>query len=273
METLQNASAGNHPASKFFKFGSGAGIAKSIAAIGLGLAVATSAVAADRSHATPKTHDAMNSQEQQRAMRSLERETAPVSAAAQEQRYSASSVAPPAPQLLLMERRRDKGASARLADAWYYNYQYNETTHKVVDLTSGSVVSSEVVIGTQLPLVETEVTRAFDILLASGPDRRALEQAYKAITGKRFEKRTQVSYKAFIFHQDTVVDGLTAAARRCGVNRCAQILIYTHDNIALDTAPVVDLSTSQVLQNLELRAREIARRPVPAVSPSQGVER
>jgi len=197
-------------------------------------------------------------------MRSLKSErsrTQSVRAGKKMQRLSQSSVAVPLePQLLLMERRTDKGATERLADAWYYSYEFNETSHTVINLATGEVVSSEVVIGTQLPLVEEEITRAFDVLLASAPDRRALEQAYKDVTGKRFKDRSQVSYKAFIFHPDTVVDGLMADARRCGVHRCAQMLIYTHDNIALDTAPVVDISTSRVLQNLELRAREIVRR-------------
>ena len=172
----------------------------------------------------------------------------------------AQQATPTEPQLLLMERRRVKGASQRLADAWYYSYTYNETTHKIIDLATGQVMSSEVVIGTQLPLIDAEVSRAFDILLASDADRLALEIAYREVTGAQFTDRSQVSYKAFVFHPETVVDGLSPDARRCGVNRCAQMLIYTHDNIALDTSPVVDLSTQRVLQNLELRAQEIVRR-------------
>jgi hypothetical protein len=194
-----------------------------------------------------KIHDGLNSLEEQRAMHTLEAEIA-------------QQATPTEPQLLLMERRRVKGASQRLADAWYYSYTYNETTHKIIDLATGQVMSSEVVIGTQLPLIDAEVSRAFDILLASDADRLALEIAYREVTGAQFTDRSQVSYKAFVFHPETVVDGLSPDARRCGVNRCAQMLIYTHDNIALDTSPVVDLSTQRVLQNLELRAQEIVRR-------------
>lgn len=268
MKTLRNDSVERGSERKFIRLGS------VVAGVLLVLALATLPADADRVSGTPKIHDSMNSQEKQRAMRTLDAELSGVrSAASKQQRFSASSVAAPlAPQLLLMERRRDKGASVRLADAWYYSYEHNETTHNVIDLASGNVISSEVVIGTQLPLVDTEITRAFDVLLASTPDRLALEQAYKDVTGKPFKDRSQVSFKAFIFHPDTVVDGLTPAARRCGVHRCAQMLIYTHDNIALDTAPVVDISTSRVLQNLELRAREIARRPVPLSITPEGAQ-
>jgi len=244
MKTLQNDSVERGSERKFIRLGS------VVAGVLLVLAFATLPADADRLSGTPKIHDSMNSQEKQRAMRTLDAELSGVRNA----------------------RRRDKGASVRLADAWYYSYEHNETTHNVIDLASGNVISSEVVIGTQLPLVDTEITRAFDVLLASAPDRVALEQAYKDVTGKPFKDRSQVSFKAFIFHPDTVVDGLTPAARRCGVHRCAQMLIYTHDNIALDTAPVVDISTSRVLQNLELRAREIVRRPVPLSITPEGAQ-
>ena len=167
---------------------------------------------------------------------------------------------PTQPVLLLMERRRIKGSTERLADAWYYSYPRNETTHKIIDLSTGAIRSSQIVIDMQLPLIESEIGRAFDIVLASAGDRSALENAYRQVTGSEFTDRSQVSYKAFVFHPDTVQDGLQSDARRCGNHRCAQMLLYTHDNVALDMSPVVDLSTGRVLQNLELRAQAIVRR-------------
>ncbi len=229
-------------------------------------------LAVERFEGRPKLHDGLNSSEEQRAMQALRAEIVESRLESRsESQVTASRIAssvgqsshpdvPDEPQLLLMERRHDKASSQRLADAWYYGYLYNETIHKTVDLASGQVLSSEVIIGTQLPLIDSEIARAFDVLLASAPDRRALEAAYFAVTGREFLDRSQVSYKAFVFHPDTVVDGLTADARRCGINRCAQMLIYTHDNIALNTSPVVDLSSARVLQNLELRAQAIVRR-------------
>ncbi len=173
---------------------------------------------------------------------------------------STASSVPSEPVLLLLERRRIKGSNERLADAWYYSYPRNETTHKVIDLTVGVVRSAEIVIDLQLPLVDAEISRAFDIVLASTSDRTSLENAFRQVTGNEFTERSQVSYKAFVFHPDTVADGLEPDARRCGLHRCAQMLLYTHDNVALDMSPVVDLSTSRVLQNLELRAQAIVRR-------------
>ena len=264
METMQNGSASKNFADEFFGRVKTLRSRSAFAGVALALAMTALPVAADSASGVRKMHDGMDSQEEKRAMRSLNSDQSlkrRTKAHKQRLGLSASSQAAPLdPQLLLMERRRDKGAALRLADAWYYDYDHNETIRKTIDLASGEVISSEVVIGTQLPLVEAEITQAFDVLLASAPDRRALEQAYRDVTGKPFKDRSQVSYKAFIFHPDTVVDGLMPAARRCGVHRCAQMLIYTHDNVALDTAPVVDISTSRVLQNLELRAREIVRR-------------
>jgi len=211
--------------------------------------------------------DGMHAAEKARALQSLERSRRAGNRGAglrgqqdSAGERSSAAAAPAEPQLLLMERRRVKGASERLADAWYYDYSSNETIHKIIDLGSGVVRSSEVVVDLQLPLIEDEIARAFDVLLTSPSDRNALSRAFRAVTGEAFEDRAQVNYKAFVFHPDTVVDGLTRGARRCGIHRCAQMLIYTHDNIALDMSPVVDLSTGRVLQNLELRAQEIVRR-------------
>ncbi len=168
--------------------------------------------------------------------------------------------APAAPQLLLLERRHDKSITGRRADAYYYDYANDETTHLVISLTTGAILSVDLMTGTQLPLIEAEVTRAFDVLLANPRERRSLAQAFSEITGEAFVDRSQLKFKAFVFHPDTVADGLVAAARNCGVHRCAQLLIYTHDNVALDLSPIIDLSRARVLQNLELRARSLALR-------------
>lgn len=224
-------------------------------------ATSTGSIAAENSSARPQVMDGMHAAEKSRAMRALERSGSAAQRQALGTNRSTQDLAAPAePQLLLMERRHIKGTTQRTADAWFYSYPNNETIHKIVDLETGTVLSSQIVIGTQLPLVEAEISRAFSVLLASRDDRRALEVAYRAVSGEEFVERSQVSYKAFVFHPDTVVDGLSRAARRCGTNRCAQMLIYTHDNIALDMSPVVDLSTGKVLQNLELRAQAIVRR-------------
>lgn len=211
----------------------------------------------------PMALDGMHRSEAARAMQALSQQAPGESSAAVAQAsrvLSTASSVPGEPVLLLLERRRIKGSTERLADAWYYSYPRNETTHKVIDLTAGVVRSAEIVIDMQLPLIDAEINRAFDIVLASTGDRRSLENAFREVTGNEFTDRSQVSYKAFVFHPDTVADGLEPDARRCGLHRCAQMLLYTHDNVALDMSPVVDLSTSRVLQNLELRAQAIVRR-------------
>jgi len=222
----------------------------------LGLSVGASAQTP-----SPQPLDGLHGTEKARALRSLGRSHGVDKAVVRAQQSSAAAAAVPTePVLLLLELRREKGSVERLADAWYYSYPRNETIHKIVDLASGEVRSEEVVIDLQLPLVDAEISRAFDIVLTSAAHNKALQTAYLQVTGARFLDRSQVSYKAFVFHPDTVQEGLEPTARRCGLHRCAQMLLYTHDNIALDMSPVVDLSTSRVLQNLELRARAIVRR-------------
>lgn len=229
--------------------------------LGFSMGLSVSSIAEEPA---PQTFDGMHTVERTRALRALSAGNsaigAPQSSAPRTRRLTTTPSIPTEPVLLLLERRRVKGASERLADAWYYSYDSNETTHKIIDLTAGSVRSTETVIDLQLPLIDAEISRAFDIVLGSSTDRRALELAYRQVTGTEFADRSQVSFKAFVFHPDTVADGLEAAARRCGVHRCAQMLLYTHDNVALDMSPIVDLSTGRVLQNLELRAQAIVRR-------------
>lgn len=209
----------------------------------------------------PQRFDGMHGVEKTRAMRALsDQSLADVGSEPQVRSLNNTGDVPSEPVLLLLERRRAKGSGARLADAWYYSYPRNETIHKIVDLTTGVVRSVELVIDMQLPLVDAEIDRAFDVVLSNSTYRQALEVAYLQVTGQRFSDRSQVSYKAFVFHPDTVQDGLDPAARRCGLHRCAQMLLYTHDNVALDMSPVVDLSTGKALQNLELRAQSIVRR-------------
>jgi len=203
--------------------------------------------------------DGMHGEERARAMNALGRAAGSGPAYAQSSSARAAAT-PDETVLLLLERRRDKGSNERLADAWYYSSPRNETIHKIVDLTRGEVRSQEVVIDLQLPLVDAEIRRAFDIVLASEVYRKALQAAFLQVTGSHFADRSQLSYKAFVFHPSTVQDGLEPDARRCGLHRCAQMLLYTHDNVALDMSPVVDLSRGKVLQNLELRAQAIVRR-------------
>lgn len=200
----------------------------------------------------------MHSSERSRAMGAL---TRGVTRETTHTQRSGTGV-PLQPVLLLLERRHSKASTERLADAWYYHYPSNETTHKIVDLTTGVVRSADAVIDVQLPLVDEEINRAFDVVLRNASHQRSLEAAYREVTGSQFSNRSQISYKAFVFHPDTVQDGLTPEARRCGIHRCAQMLLYTHDNVALDMSPIVDLSTGRVLQNLELRTQALIRREV-----------
>ena len=150
-------------------------------------------------------------------------------------------------QLLLVEQRPSKDVQApRLADVYHYDYLANELVHDVVDVASDAVLHSERQSGVQLPLVATEIERAKHIVMATPKARRSVSKAYRNIVGSPLRSLDDLDYKAFIFHADATIEGQANRSARCGVNRCAQLLLYTDDNIALDLSPIVDLSRGRV---------------------------
>ncbi|MBT8149118.1 MAG: hypothetical protein KJO24_04260 [Gammaproteobacteria bacterium] len=105
----------------------------------------------------------------------------------------------------------------------------------------------------QLPLIADEVQRAFDIYLQSNY-RQQLANAYREATGQALIDIGKVHFKAYVFHASAHPSRLNKAAKQCGKKRCAQLLLYTHENISLQLMPVVDLSRGKVLQaNTETR--------------------
>ncbi|MFK7912349.1 MAG: hypothetical protein AB8B93_00420 [Pseudomonadales bacterium] len=150
-------------------------------------------------------------------------------------------------QLLLVERRPGKDPQApRLADVFHYDYQQNELVHCVVDVATQEVVRADRQPGVQLPLVQAEIDRAKFILMASPRQRAMINRAYRGISGQRLRSLDDLNYKAFVFHADSTIAGIAQRSAACGTNRCAQILLYTADNVALDLSPIVDLSIGKV---------------------------
>lgn len=153
------------------------------------------------------------------------------------------------PVLLLMENRpHDKKAgSIRMADVYYYDYQKDQTIHCIVDPATGKIHQQIKVRNMQLPLTEEEIQRTYDIYIQS-PHRKELAKAYSHVTGQSLIDMSKVDFKAYVYHGEINESRLNKKTRRCGKTRCAQLLLYTDENIALNLSPVINLSKAVVVQ-------------------------
>ncbi|MEZ5449456.1 MAG: hypothetical protein R3E89_10880 [Thiolinea sp.] len=59
-----------------------------------------------------------------------------------------------------------------------------------------------------------------------------------------------MNVKAFVFTAETLPESLNAASQQCGLSRCAQLLLYTHNSIVFEISPIVSLSAGVVTQNI-----------------------
>lgn len=156
------------------------------------------------------------------------------------------------PELLLIERRPgEKGQpEQRLADIYQYDYARDETIHTVVNIETQHIISNERHQFMQLPLTGNEVTRAIDIIFEDPEQLALLSDEYLRITGSYLTNPEQLHIKAFSFSSDTMPEPLNEASLQCGLNRCAQLLLYTHDSIVFEVSPIVNLSAGIVTQNI-----------------------
>ena len=157
-----------------------------------------------------------------------------------------------AKELLLVERRpMDKEqVPQRLADVYHYDYSNNETIHSIVDLDTQQVISTEHQQYLQLPLTENELQRSSDIIFADAEESVLIKNEYQRITGRYLSSPQQLNIKAFAFSADTLPEQLNPASQQCGLHRCAQVLLYTHDSIVFEISPIVNLSAGIVTQNI-----------------------
>lgn len=168
-------------------------------------------------------------------------------------RSAASAPASAQPlELLLVERRPvDKEQPGqRLADVYSYDYRSDETIHSIVDLTTQEKLQTERVQKLQLPLTENELARASKLIFNDPEQLVQIQTEYKRITGQTLVKPEQLHVKAFVFTADSLPEGLNAASQNCGLQRCAQVLLYTHDSVVFEISPIVNLSVGLVTQNI-----------------------
>ena len=155
-------------------------------------------------------------------------------------------------EVLLIERHEQKGApeGQRRADVYIYDYATNELIESLVDLNTSKVISSTRKQGVQLPLTEGELKRAKQIVFDDEDERQILEHEYNRITSRVLSDTSELNIKAFTFTADSLPNRVNEASKQCGVHRCAQLMLYTDENIVFEISPIVNLSEGVVTQRI-----------------------
>ncbi len=155
-------------------------------------------------------------------------------------------------ELLLIERNQHKGAPSnqRRADIFTYDYDTNELIEALVDLNTSEVISITRKQGIQLPLTPNEVKRAKQIIFDDEDEREVLAYEYHRITSQTLTDTTELNIKAFTFIADSLPGRVNEASKLCGIHRCAQLMLYTGDNIVFEISPIVNLSEGLVTQRI-----------------------
>ena len=155
-------------------------------------------------------------------------------------------------ELLLIERHQQKHApkGQRLADIFTYDYETDELIEQQVDLNTNEVISTSRKQYVQLPLTENEINRAKQIIFEDEDERRILENEYKRITSRPFTSTDELNIKAFTFTKDSLENRVNEASKLCGLHRCAQMMLYTGENIVFEVSPIVNLSKGVVTQRI-----------------------
>ena len=138
----------------------------------------------------------------------------------------------------------------RWVDSTAYDYTTNELITTVVDLDSNQVQSTKRTRNMQPPMAQNEIKRAIEIVFQDDEERSILNTEFTRITGGTLTSIDQLQYKAFTFFADSMPTVVNNASTSCGAQRCAQLMLYTHDNIVFEVSPIVNLSAGLVTQRM-----------------------
>lgn len=147
-------------------------------------------------------------------------------------------------------KKSELSDNKRWADATAYDYRTDELVTTIVDLDNNQVLSTRRDKNLQPPLAANEIKRALEIVLQDDEERRILNSEFTRITGEVLSSIDQLQYKAFTFFSDSMPNAVNDASSSCGTHRCAQLLLYTHDNIVFEVSPIVNLSAGVVTQRM-----------------------
>lgn len=140
----------------------------------------------------------------------------------------------------------DVDAGGRRALVVVYDYTGNRAYHQLVDLKAGAVTRSKSAAGLQPPTAADEADEAIAIALAAAEPPRFVTDFEKA-EGVPLVSPKQISYVAGAW----TYDGTTVGGKRCGEDRCAQLVVSTAAGRYLNTIDFVVNLSAKKLEPLE----------------------
>jgi hypothetical protein len=155
-------------------------------------------------------------------------------------------------EVLAVERQRlDKNdlpeTYRRRAVVTLYDYGSDRRSVATVNLESGQVESVFVVSGGQPPLTAAEIERALDLVFADPASAARLRANFARVAGRPLRDPGELEVTGFVYRAESMPDRNSAETALCGRHRCAQLLVRTADDVALEL-PIVDLSRERVLE-------------------------
>jgi hypothetical protein len=173
-------------------------------------------------------------------------------AAVRTAQVGAQTITAPAQELLLVERHWGEkgvvgaaataGAGARQADLYLYRYADDVLIHAVTELGSGAMRVVEEARGVQLPLTEAERALATRIAFADPALFEWMQAEHRLVTGEELRGPEQVDVRAFVYHSGAAPESEPPEVAPCGMERCAQLLILTGNDVTYSVLPIVNLS-------------------------------
>ncbi len=155
-------------------------------------------------------------------------------------------------KILLIERHQDKTVPhQRQISVYAYDYNKNRTTRYLINLNSGQLVSQEYLPKTQLPLIREEQDLVQQIIFSDPEQVELIQKEFKRLTKTELRNTNQLKLRSFIFIAHNSPEQLNKAAQNCGERRCAQVLLYLHDDTTVfEISPIIDISAATVIQNI-----------------------
>lgn len=135
----------------------------------------------------------------------------------------------------------------RRADVYFYDYDADRIAVVTIDLEASRVESVRTGTGVQPPLNEREVARAMDLLFADAEAATRIGDEFARITGRPLDHWSELAVSGFVYHAEAMPGSNNPETRACGRHRCAQLLLRTPDNVAIEV-PIVDLSRERLLE-------------------------
>lgn len=220
-----------------------------------GVALAAPALMAQRQAGPPFGVDSLTDEEMAKAVQAVEGALGAEAAAVRESPLRAadgSALVAPAHSVVLIERFDEgkealaAGSTARRADVYTYNYADDTLDHAIYDYGDDWLTYVETVQNVQFPLSQEERALATAIAFADPALLAVMQEEYRTLTGKELTGPEDLDVRAFIYHSEASPETEPPAARVCGLQRCAQLLIVADQQTTFHALPVINLSTLSV---------------------------